>query len=125
MPAPEELISLRRASRGCAVIVTVEGDVDVATAGILRRTVDRALTEAGEHPVVIDLSGVSFLASRGLSTLVEAHRAAEPGQPLRVVVDHARPVIRPLQLSGLDNVLALFHDVAGALADQPEVDATE
>ncbi|WP_433291736.1 STAS domain-containing protein [Pseudonocardia sp. CA-142604] len=125
MPPPEELISVRRATRGRAVVLTVEGDVDVATASVLRRAVDEALTEAGPHPLVIDLTGVTFLASRGLSTLVEAHREASASSPLRVVVDHTRPVIRPLQLSGLDRILTLFHDVEDALSGRPEVDVSE
>jgi anti-sigma B factor antagonist len=31
------------------------------------------------------------------------------------VVDHARPVIRPIQITGLDEVLALFNSVEDAL----------
>src|ERR1700754_2614907 len=125
MPPPEELISVRRTTRGRATVLTVEGDVDVATASVLRRAVDEALAEAGPHPLVIDLTGVTFLASRGLSTPVEAPREASASSPLRVVVDHTRPVIRPLQLSGLDRILTLFHDVEDALSGRPEVDVSE
>ena len=37
-------------------------------------------------------------------------------QPLRVVVDENRPVVRPIEIVGLDNVLALYHSVGDALA---------
>jgi anti-sigma B factor antagonist len=37
-----------------------------------------------------------------------------------VVVDHSRPVIRPIEIVGLDNVLALYHEVEEALrGDEP------
>lgn len=78
------------------MVLTVEGDVDVATASVLRRAVDEALAEAGPRPLVIDLTGVTFLASRGLSTLVEAHREASASSPLRVVVDHTQTAHWPL-----------------------------
>jgi anti-sigma B factor antagonist len=59
---------------------------------------------------------VTFLSSTGLGALVDAHReAARLGEPLRVVVDHARPVLRTIQLTGLDEVLTLYHFVDNAV----------
>ena len=40
-------------------------------------------------------------------------------EPLRIVVDHTRPVIRPIQVTGLDDVLALFDTVEDALRAPP------
>ncbi|QYN39079.1 STAS domain-containing protein [Pseudonocardia sp. DSM 110487] len=124
MPPPEELMSLHRAARNGAVVLAVEGEVDIATAAQLREALDHALNDAGMRPVVVDLTAVSFLASRGLAILAEAHRSAGVLQPLRVVVDEARPVIRPLQLSGLGRVLSLFHTLDDALTGSPEVDVS-
>ncbi len=128
LPPSEELMALETYRRGRAVVIAVSGEVDVLTAPELRRALDDALRTVSTEPgaVVVDLEHVSFLASRGLSTLVDAHREAAAGIPLRVVVDHARPVIRPIQLSGLDAVLTLFDTVDDALVGRPEVDvATE
>ena len=48
----------------------------------------------------IDMTEVEFLDQAGLSALVTAHRAAQrQDEPLRVVVDHNRPVVRPLAAS--------------------------
>jgi anti-sigma B factor antagonist len=35
--------------------------------------------------------------------------------PLRVVVDGNRPVVRPIEIVGLDQILALYHSVDHAL----------
>ncbi len=121
-PLPEELMAVQVGRRGSAVVVSVSGDVDVLTAPRLREALDRGLAEAVGGPVVLDLTGVSFLASRGLSTILDAQREAGATTPLRVVVDHARPVIRPIQLSGLDAVLTLFDTVEEAVHGGPEVD---
>ncbi len=108
--------------RGSAAVVTVSGDVDALTAPRLRDALDRGFAQADGGPLVLDLTAVEFLASRGLGTIVEAQREGGATTPLRVVVDHARPVVRPIQLSGLDAVLTLFDSVEDALDGGPEVD---
>jgi anti-sigma B factor antagonist len=71
---------------------------------------------AGEI-LVIDLTEVTFLASHGLEILVDATETAQQrDQLLRIVVGHSRSVIRPIQLSGLADVLALFNTVEGRRA---------
>jgi anti-sigma B factor antagonist len=59
---------------------------------------------------------VTFLGSPGLQALVDATRAARRrNEPLHIVVDHTRPVIRPIELAGLDDILALFRTVGQAV----------
>lgn len=118
-------MSARRSRVGRSVIVTVIGDVDASTTPQLRHELDQAFAEAGAGAVVVDLTEVTFLASRGLSMLVDAHRDASARTPLRVVVDHTRPVIRPLQVTGLADVLAVFHYVEEALEGEPETTLPE
>lgn len=103
-------------------MIAVGGEVDAHTAPRLRAALDRAFADAGARPVVLDLTDVSFLGSRGLTALVDAHRAASAASPLRVVVDHTRPVIRPIHLLGLEGVLSLFRNVEDALRDQPHTE---
>lgn len=123
LPPPEELLSISHTEVGDAVVVTVSGDVDVMTAPRLRQGLDAAFLQAADSaPVIVDLTEVSFLGSRGLRTLIDAHLQADRGSPLRVVVDATRPVIRPMQLSGTDQVLELFHSVEDAMAGTPETD---
>jgi anti-sigma B factor antagonist len=123
VPAAEQILSISHRRAGEAIVVTVVGEVDVLTAPRLLAAVSDALERVGSGPVVVDLSEVSLLGSPGLAALVEAALAAERRQePLRVVVDHTRPVIRPLEATGLDQVLKLYHSVSDALgppADPP------
>jgi anti-sigma B factor antagonist len=120
LPPPEELLVTDRARVGEAIVITLSGDVDSGTAPRLQQVVSDALADPDAGPVVIDMTDVSFLSSAGLGALVEAHHDADRhGEPLRVVVDHARPVLRPLQLSGLDQVLTLFHFLDTALHGDP------
>jgi anti-sigma B factor antagonist len=123
-PAREQLMSWRREDRADAVIITVEGSVDGLTAPRLRAAIAAAFDRLGDRPLIVDLTAVRFFGSAGLRTLSESaeQAAGEPGfQPLRIVVDHNRPVVRPLEITGLNTILALYYDVAGAItASNPE-----
>jgi anti-sigma B factor antagonist len=88
---------------GCE-IVTVSGEIDIATATRLREgLVELAATGC---PLVADLNQVRFIDSAGLSALVgTAKHAAAHGGSLHVVC--ARPKVRQLfRLTGLDRRLA-------------------
>jgi anti-sigma B factor antagonist len=68
----------------------------------------------------VDLTGVHFLGSPGLHALTTSAREAvemHGHKPLRIVVDSTRPVVRPIERSGLDGFLELYDDVAAALRD--------
>jgi anti-sigma B factor antagonist len=115
-PPAEQLLRLTTRRESAAVVVAVAGEVDLLTVGRLRAEVDAALRSAAGQPVVVDLTEVSYLGSHGLAALAEATSKAEGRrEPLRVVVDETRAVILPLQVSGLDEVLALYYTVEDAL----------
>ncbi|WP_379628915.1 STAS domain-containing protein [Pseudonocardia sp. GCM10023141] len=114
-----------RAGRA-ALVVTVTGDIDLSTVQRFRTAVAEGLDRVDDEtpdgaPLIIDLTEVTFLGSAGLHALVEVTRAAQRRrEPLRIVVDHARPVIRPIEMTGLDDLLALHHTLDDALDSSPE-----
>ncbi|WP_281245442.1 STAS domain-containing protein [Geodermatophilus ruber] len=86
------------------VRLTVVGEVDSSSAPALRAALGDVLV-AGVTQVIVDLDGVTFLDSAGLCVLAGAHRqATELGLRLRILAS-GRPVIRPLQLTGLWELL--------------------
>jgi anti-sigma B factor antagonist len=95
----EALTIEARQGQGYA-IVTVAGEIDIATAARLCELA------AGGRPLVADLDQVRFIDSAGLAALVgAANRAAAQGGSLHVVC--ARPKVRQLfRLTGLDRRLA-------------------
>jgi anti-sigma B factor antagonist len=118
-PDREQLMTVHAQDRDEVLILTVDGDVDGLTAPRLSRAVADAFRNLAGRPLVLDLTSVRFLGSTGLRTLRDsAHEAVhhQGRQPLRVVVDQARPVIRPIEIVGLDQILALYHTVDEALA---------
>ena len=117
-PAGEKLVNigLRRVNE--ALVVSVTGELDMLTTPRLRAAVAEALDEAGGSTlVVVDLTEVTLLGSPRLAALVDAvSKARQRCGPLRIVVDNTRPVVRPIELTGLDDVLALYDTVDEALA---------
>ncbi|WP_345613387.1 anti-sigma factor antagonist [Pseudonocardia adelaidensis] len=121
-PRQEQLIDVRRVDRPDAVVVAVSGAVDVLTAPRLRSALAVALENLDGRPVVVDLVDVRFFGSPGLRALAESteQAATKPGfEPLRVVVDSNRPVLRPIELTGYDAILALYDDVEEAVSGNP------
>jgi anti-sigma B factor antagonist len=60
------------------------------------------IARPGTSTVDLDLRGVTFLDSAGLSALATAHRAAQAaGRELRMRCGTTRAVVRPLQITGL------------------------
>lgn len=124
-PAAEQLVRIEIGpvvhGQREALVVTVSGEIDVLTVDRLRAAVAAGFDQLPDRAaLVIDLTDVTFLGSAGLQALVEATRAARRRrEPLSIVVDHARPVIRPIELAGLDDVLALFHTLDQALHRAP------
>jgi anti-anti-sigma factor len=100
---------------GTVKVVHVTGEVDMATEGQLRRTVTEAM--AGEPvALVLDFTDVTFFASAGLHVVVDVqHDATARGMDLRVVADK-RSVLRPLQITGVDQLVTVVASLDQALA---------
>lgn len=70
-----------------------------------------------KHPaaVIVDLSGVDFLASAGMGVLAAAHDQACPTAGFAVVAN-GPATSRPLKLVGLAEVIGLYPTLADARA---------
>jgi anti-sigma B factor antagonist len=99
------------------VLVTVAGEIDVATAAHLRGRLT-ALPARG-RPVVADLSGVSFIDAAGLGVLASvARQARAQGTSLHVVSPGLR-LRRLFIITGLHKLIPLARTLDAALAALP------
>jgi anti-anti-sigma factor len=99
------------------VVVTVAGEVDIATSPQLRDACLRAMESGAD--VGIDLAGVTFLDSSGLSALVEARQRIDGLGGRFEIRAASRPARRVLEISGLDATLGLR---AEATPEGPDAD---
>lgn len=100
--------------QGALTVVTVEGELDVHTAPQLSAALEGVYGVG--RSVVIDLSGVPFMDSTGLSVFVTAlKRTKEANGRLGLVVTEPA-VLKVFTITGLDTVLAVHESNAAALA---------
>lgn len=106
---------------GRVVAVVLTGDIDAAGAPELRQRLDELLT-GGEHNFVIDLSGVPFMDSSGLATLVQLFKRVRIGSGDVRLCGLQPKVRRVLELIRLDRVFDVFDDRGAGVASFPEGD---
>jgi anti-sigma B factor antagonist len=97
------------------VVVNVSGELDLASSPALEQELERPAVASGEL-IIIDLRGLQFMDSTGLSVLVRAHqRAAQAGQRF-AVVKGPQQVQRLLELTGVAERLTLIDSPEELLA---------
>jgi anti-anti-sigma factor len=95
--------------------VAPDGELDLRTARLLASELSEAVGDSS-RPVVVDLTGVSFIDSTGLGTIVKAHqRLHRQGRRMAVVASEG-PVTRLMALTGLDKTVRVFADRTDAVA---------
>jgi anti-sigma B factor antagonist len=111
----DERINIVLETHGEAVVVLVKGEVDLAT-GARMNEVLAAAVAASPATLVVDLEQVSFFTSVGLTALALAQRAAEERNIAFRVVATGRAILRPLQITGMAEGIAIYTTLPGALA---------
>lgn len=106
-------LTVRTERLGATVLVAVGGEIDLLTAPRVREAGAEALRERPAR-LVLDLTEVVFLASAGLEAMVSLQEAAGDAE-LRVVAG-ATATLRPLEITGLTEVLAVYRTREEALA---------
>ena len=100
-----------------SVVVTVRGNLDIDSGTTLTTALEQVLERPGPR-VVIDLSGIEFCDSTGLSALVVGHnRASAAGGWLRLAAP-SEFLGRLLDTVGLTPRLAVYPTVGDALMDR-------
>jgi anti-anti-sigma factor len=102
--APGELI-LETHTRDRAVVVALHGELDIATAPLLREALD-AIEDGRPEELTIDLRGLTFIDSAGLHLIATEHsRLARAGRTWLALRPGPGPVQRLFELTQLDEVL--------------------
>ncbi|RLC13694.1 MAG: anti-anti-sigma factor [Deltaproteobacteria bacterium] len=92
-------------------VVIVEGEVDMFTSPSLRDKL-LPLFEKSIKGIIVDLSGVSFMDSSGIATLVEGLQWSKKDGKKFILAGLGTNVMNALCLTKLDNVFSIKTDVA-------------
>jgi len=104
------------------VVLTAAGEMDSGTVQRLDAALDEAIRDHESH-VVLDASGVTFIDSTGISSLVSGlRRLNRARRRLALAFVAGGPLARALEVTGLDHTFechATVDAAIGALADAP------
>jgi len=96
------------------VKVILDGRLDITGAGIIDLQFSAI---AGSHRgVLVDLTNVSFLASIGIRTLLLGAKAVQRRGGTFVLLNPADEVEKVLEVTGVTDLMPVFHDNDAALA---------
>jgi anti-sigma B factor antagonist len=109
-------VELRLDSRDEAgwTVLEVVGEVDLSSAPLLRARIEELL-HLGSRRLVVDLRGVGFMDSSGLSVLVASmKRMKEAGGELTVACP-SESILKVFTVTGLDRLFVIRASVDGAM----------
>ncbi|MFN2590476.1 MAG: STAS domain-containing protein [Actinomycetota bacterium] len=106
------LLEVSSSQQGPMLVVRVSGELDVSTAPILQRELDR-VAEQSPAAIRLDLSALRFMDSTGLQLVLSmASRAQQDGRGLELVRG-THSVQRVFQVAGLEERLTFVDPEGG------------
>jgi anti-sigma B factor antagonist len=98
-----------------AHIISVRGEIHVSTAPQFAERLSAAI-DSGKTSVVLDMAGVEFIDSTGLSVLLNGLRLVTQMQGRMAIVCTNPTVLRLFQITNLDDTFDICGDRATAIA---------
>ena len=92
-------------------VVAVFGEIDEYNIDPIRTALDLS-----SPAVVLDLCAVTFFGSAGLALLVECQQEAEHNDTVFVIAAAQRAILRPLGVTGVDQMILRYDAAPEALA---------
>lgn len=112
-------MELRREEHGAVEVIALPQRLTMADAGDYRHAI-RDVVDSGCKFLAIDMSGVDFVDSSGLSVLVSAYKAARNANGDAVLFD-LQPQVRALvELTRLHHIFEVFADKTSAISHLAE-----
>jgi anti-anti-sigma factor len=102
----EAAMTARRQADG-ATVIDVRGSLDATTVDVLRVAMLETLHQHRPRLMIVDLTLVTFMDSKGISLLVRGHQSARDQGTRFVVRNPSEFVHRQLRLTGLTGMFGL------------------
>jgi anti-sigma B factor antagonist len=110
----EPLCSLEARNRDGAVVVTVEGEIDLSNVDDVEAQILHHAQVSGQPRVVIDVTAVTYLDSAAFAAFERLARRI----PAWLVLPRTAPLHRAVEISGIREILPIFESVDDALASR-------
>jgi anti-sigma B factor antagonist len=94
-------------------VIALKGEVDLENSPAARKLILRSIDDANR--VLVDLSGVTYIDSSGVASLVEALQASKKNGTGFALAAPSEPTRRVLELARLDKVFTIHETVDAGL----------
>ncbi|MGW7417499.1 STAS domain-containing protein [Streptomyces sp. NPDC054863] len=113
--SPDRELTVSVQQRDAGVVLAVHGDLDFDNTPRLRTTIARLALAPGQL-LVLDLSGLTFFDSSGVTMLIVARKVALAAGAEAVVSGVSPMADRIFRITGLDEVFRSYPNPAAAFA---------
>jgi anti-sigma B factor antagonist len=93
-------------------IVELRGEIDLESSPKARQVLLKVVDQG--KPILVELSGVSYMDSSGIASLVEAYQKAKKKGAEFALVNVNPSVLRVLNLARLDKVFTFYENLESA-----------
>jgi anti-anti-sigma factor len=100
-------------------VISLDGDLDIATAPVLAETVNRLMAGTTVGQLLVDLAEVRFLDSSGVRALLQARKAAEERGVTFMVSRPGEFVTEVLRMAAVDHLLGVDSPAVTPPTDPP------
>ena len=99
-------------------VLSLDGDLDIATAPVLKDAVTRLMADGAVGQLLVDLADVRFLDSSGVRALLQARKAAEERGVTFMVSRPGEFVAEVLRIAAVDQLLGV-NEASATSGDDP------
>jgi anti-sigma B factor antagonist len=103
-------LKISTAKAGDFMVISLEGEVDVYSASMLREEIINQV-DAGEYNVVINLGKVAFLDSTGLGVLVGGLKRVKTHDGQLGIICNQEKILRIFRITGMDKIFPIYSGV--------------
>jgi anti-sigma B factor antagonist len=97
-----------------AIVIKLSGAADMEEAALLNRHLDQVFSQE-RYRLVMDLSGLDFTSSMGLSILIKAHTRCRDNKGGLSIVNPKPGVLKIFQTTRLDQLFNIYSSLEEAL----------
>jgi anti-sigma B factor antagonist len=103
-------LNISSTKTGEFMVINLEGEVDVYSAGMLREEIINQV-DNGEYNIVVNLSKVAFLDSTGLGVLVGGLKRVKPHDGQLGIICQQEKILRIFRITGMDKIFPIYSGV--------------
>jgi anti-sigma B factor antagonist len=106
-------LTFKTEERREAVVLHPAGEVDLATVSSLWSML-KSMSEGG-RPVIVSLSGITYIDSTGIKALLDGHRLFQQRAQRLVLADPTSMVRKVIEITALEKVIPVYASLEQAL----------